>query len=37
MKSEDYDLYFILRGPKSSIGIANRYGLEGPGIETRWG
>ena len=25
------------RGPGSSVGIATGYGLEGPGIETRWG
>ena len=24
-------------GPDSSVGIATRYGLEGPGIEFRWG
>ena len=24
-------------GPGSSIGIANDYGLDGPGIESRWG
>ena len=26
-----------LRGPGSSVGIATDYGLEGPGIESRWG
>jgi hypothetical protein len=25
-----------LRGPGSSVGIATGYGLDGPGIETRW-
>jgi hypothetical protein len=25
------------RGPGSSVGIATDYGLEGPGIESRWG
>ena len=25
------------RGPGTSIGIANGYGLDGPGIESRWG
>ena len=25
------------RGPGSSVGIATGYGLDGPGIETRWG
>ena len=24
-------------GPGSSVGIATDYGLEGPGIESRWG
>ena len=24
-------------GPDSSVGMANGYGLEGPGIESRWG
>jgi len=24
-------------GPRSSVGIATGYGLEGPGIEFRWG
>ena len=24
-------------GRYSSVGIATRYGLDGPGIETRWG
>ena len=26
-----------LMGPDSSVGIANRYELDGPGIESRWG
>jgi hypothetical protein len=36
-------LYFILItymhtcGPGSSVGIATDYGLDGPGIESRWG
>ena len=25
------------RGPGNSVGIATDYGLDGPGIETRWG
>jgi hypothetical protein len=29
-------LHFIC-GPGSSVGIATRYGLDGPGIEFRWG
>ena len=24
-------------GPGSSVGIATEYGLDGPGIESRWG
>jgi len=27
--------YYV--GRDSSVGIATRYGLEGPGIESRWG
>jgi hypothetical protein len=27
----------ILVGRDSSVGIANRYELDGPGIESRWG
>ena len=26
-----------MRGRDSSVGIATRYGLDGPGIEFRWG
>jgi hypothetical protein len=26
-----------IRGPDSSVGIATGYGLDGPGIESRWG
>jgi hypothetical protein len=36
-----FSLYFLvmthIRGRDSSVGIANRYGLDGPCIETRWG
>jgi hypothetical protein len=28
---------FSTRGPGSSVGIATGYGLDGPGIESRWG
>ena len=28
---------FVLGGPGSSVGIATGYGLDGPGIESRWG
>ena len=27
----------LLSGPGSSVGIATGYGLDGPGIESRWG
>ena len=30
-------LYHFNCGPGSSIGIATGYGLDGPGIESRWG
>ena len=29
--------FIKFRGPGSSVGIATGYGLDGPGIETRWG
>ena len=29
-------LYFVISGPGSSVGIATAYGLDGPGIESRW-
>jgi hypothetical protein len=29
-------LYFDGGGPGSSVGIATDYGLDGPGIESRW-
>ena len=39
-----YNVSFIIlyndqpmRGPGSSVGIATAYGLDGPGIESRWG
>ena len=28
---------YVSRGPGSSVGIATDYGLDGPGIESRWG
>jgi hypothetical protein len=31
-----YEISFLC-GPGSSVGIANDYGLDGPGIEARWG
>ena len=29
--------YCFFRSRNSSVGIATRYGLDGPGIESRWG
>ena len=29
--------YYTIRGPGSSVGIATGYGMNGPGIESRWG
>jgi hypothetical protein len=31
------NVLYICRVRDSSVGIATRYGLEGPGIESRWG
>ena len=28
---------YVNRGPGSVVGIATGYGLDGPGIESRWG
>ena len=30
-------VYSLLGGQDSSDGIATRYGVDGPGIESRWG
>ena len=30
-------IYRIIVGRESSVGIATRYGLDGPGIESQWG
>jgi len=30
-------LYRCISGPGSSVGIATRYGLDGPGIDSWWG
>jgi hypothetical protein len=30
-------LQIVIGGPGSSVGIATDYGLDGPGIESRWG
>jgi hypothetical protein len=34
---DPYLFNFILSRPGSSVGIATAYGLDGPGIECRWG
>jgi hypothetical protein len=31
------EVTFQRKGPGSSVGIATGYGLDGPGIESRWG
>ena len=36
MKSYFYKLCLMF-GPGSVVGIATAYGLDGPGIESRWG
>jgi hypothetical protein len=33
----DFWMYYHVLGPGSSVGIVNGYGLDGPGIESRWG
>ena len=33
----EFEINWVTRGPDSSVGIATRYGLDGPGIESRWG
>jgi hypothetical protein len=30
------DVYLVIGGPGSVVGIATAYGLDGPGIESRW-
>ena len=32
-----FDTVTLVRGPGSSVGIATAYGLDDPGIESRWG
>ena len=32
-----YLVGFVNGGPGSSVGIVTAYGLDGPGIESRWG
>ena len=34
--AEFYVYYLTKRGRDSSVGIATRYGLDGPGIESQW-
>ena len=35
--TEIITITIIMRGPGSSVGIATAYGLDDPGIESRWG
>ena len=35
--NEHVTLFFFFRSWYGVVGIATRYGLEGPGIESRWG
>jgi len=37
LKSFKDEVYLKICGPGSSVGIATGYGLDGPGIESRWG
>ena len=37
MKRDNYAHYTGNSGPGSVVGIATAYGLDGPGIESRWG
>ena len=34
---QNHQFVFELCGPGNSVGIATGYGLDGPGIESRWG
>jgi hypothetical protein len=36
-KSKFDPAFYVSGGRNSSVGIATRYGLDGPGIESRWG
>ena len=36
IRSQNTYVYVVIYGPSSSVGIANDYGLDGPGIESRW-
>ena len=37
MAKHRFEAIITMGVPDSSVGIANRYGLDGPGIESRWG
>ena len=37
VKIRNYGIISHVCGPGSSVGIATAYGLDGPGIESRWG
>ena len=34
---DSFDSVTLYKGPGSVVGIASAYGLDGPGIESRWG
>ena len=36
MAAESLSIRFLYVGRDSSVGIATRHGLDGPGIESRW-
>ena len=36
-ETENHTGYLSICGPGSSVGVATGYGLDGPGIESRWG
>ena len=36
LTADVYKLFYFAEGRDSSVGIANSYGLDGPGIESRW-
>jgi hypothetical protein len=36
LRTENYDVLNLSTDRDSSVGIVNRYGLDGPGIEYQW-
>jgi hypothetical protein len=37
LRVTEFSLCLLVCGPASSVGIATHYGLDSPGIESRWG